>query len=123
MYSIILTILSCLIIILLFNKLFNNKFESFNLLTDLNKEITSFDEGEDDGGGSGSLSGTNVIVAPNTGEDADTIDTSSRIIIQRMCKSTDCTDRETRWGSPNKGDWSVKPETFKQIIDKLNLIN
>ena len=41
MYSIILTILSCLIIILLFNKLFNNKFESFNLLTDLNKEITS----------------------------------------------------------------------------------
>jgi hypothetical protein len=123
MYSIIITILSCLIIILLFNKLFKNNFESFNLVNELKTEQNNFDNllvGAGPGGGGGSLSGTDVIAAPNTGGTADTIDTISRIIIQRMCKSTDCTDRETRWGSPNKGNWSVKPETFKKIINKFN---
>lgn len=128
MNSIILTILSCLIIILLFNKLFNTTSESFDLPSDLTDEKNEFDKSEEDSSGSGSSrrgtgdnEETGIIAAPNTTNEGDIIDTISRISIKRMCNSSDCKDREIRWGNPDKGDLSIIPKTFEKIISKLNI--
>tara|TARA_B110000285_G_scaffold216815_1_gene264467 strand:+ start:158 stop:481 length:324 start_codon:yes stop_codon:yes gene_type:complete len=102
---------------------FNNNFEPFGLVSDLLSERNTFDsqvDGSSGGGGAGGGGGggnNNAIDTPNT--NGLHINTKYTINLPRMCRSTECKDRLSRWGQESDGEFQIITTTFKKIINKL----